>query len=184
MKKEQEDKINWTMVAAIAAIVIIIVTIYYGQKSIEAQKPVLSLNPVKFEENDLFILYEEDQLKVDIEVENKGKTLAKIDGIKSEDIKLRVKSPKKGIDVAIEGDSSVEKNILASGEKTNIGLTYEPINKGDIEFFRNNQAYFYVDIKVNYTGDSFFKQKCYISRTFEVKNEEVVFGIADSDCVK
>jgi len=116
----QEDKINWTKVAALSGIAILVITFLYHQKDIEARKPVLSLNPIKFEESDLFILYEEEQLKIDIEVENKGETLAKIDEIKDEDIEFRVKAPEKKMDVIIESDSSVEKDILAKGEKTHI----------------------------------------------------------------
>lgn len=183
-KNMQEHKINWTTIAALSGILLIAVTIFYGQKDIEAQKPVLSLSQVKFEESDSFILYGENQLEINIEVENKGKTLAKIDEIKDDDIEFRVKAPERGMDVTIKGGSSVEKNILASGEKTHIRLTYEPVDKGDISFFRDDQAYFYIDIKIYYTGDSgFFNKKCYTDRVFKVKNDEVIFGAADYGCV-
>lgn len=185
MEKTQEDKINWQAMTAVLIFVTILIMNFQYQKDIEARKPVLSLNPIKFEKNDLFILYEEDRLEIDIEVENRGETIAKIDEIKIEDIEFRVKVPEKGIDIIIDGDSSVENNILAKGERTTIGLTYEPINKEDIEFFRDNRAYFYIYVRVHYTGDpNFFNKRCYISRIFEVRNDKVVFGVADFDCIK
>jgi len=59
------------------------------------------------------------------------------------------------------------------------------VNKEDIGFFRDGQAYFYIEIEVYYTGDpSFFNKRCYISRIFEVKNDEVIFGVADSGCTE
>lgn len=185
-KLKTKKSFNWTAFFTFLLVVIGLITYIsykeYWKKNITAKRPVLSLKPVKFEENDLFILYNDDRLEVEIQVENKGETPAIIE--KPKEIEFRIKAPEMGQDTIIEDySSSCEKNNLAKEEKTGIGLIFEPKNKEAIDWFKDDRAYFYIKIKLNYTGDpGFFDKKCYISKVFEVKNNEVVLGPVESEC--
>ncbi len=145
------------------------------------QRPQLILKPVKFGENGSYLSVAGDKVGVSIEIENSGKMPGKIE---NKEIECRMIVPEIGLDkiLPVKG-TGCDNNILASGEKVTLGIAAEFENQGDNDWFKNGRAYFNCEIKLYYSNDLEPSIECYVSRDFEIKNNDVPKLIStESDC--